>query len=382
MTRKLRVVLVGAWIFLLMGHAFGVTPWGETIPELLKAYSKARSESERVSVMEALRKTQPTTKDDANQLKVVLTQKEWDETLFYAAMESLSLITDTKLDVVLIEIIRADRDFLSKAFKGDLQGRTEQEFKLRSLNAEKIIKKLGDMKSSKAVKDLKEYLAIQGLQYAASEALSKLGDTTAMEEVKNQAYTGADINYAGAGLEEAVTVINDLQDKTKSADWQKMAKQLILIKDPGAKPYLQTLFTHEKNYVRSQAATAFMNMATSEDVSALLDMAKSSDWSVRSAAIHGMKKISNSSLDDALKDMVINDAHRSPRANAAKALGYKKVDSAVSVLEKSLNDKELRVRKEAFVALYILTGKKYDFDGRNALIESEAERQKQHPTFY
>jgi HEAT repeat protein len=95
-----------------------------------------------------------------------------------------------------------------------------------------------------------------------------------------------------------------------------------------------------------------------------------------------MKRVNDPKIVPILCDLLINDPIYVVRSNAAKALGYKKVTISVPYLKKALNDKDFGVRKEAFIALYILTGQKYTFNGRDAAVEQTAEQQKKYPTFW
>lgn len=353
-----------------------------SVKELSDQYSKATEKTDRHKILKELSKTEPVILEDVTQVRQIISNKEWDEDLFVAAADSIRRIKNAGLDVELIEILKDEKIFIEKISRGDLSGKSEREAKYRVKNVEFIIKKLGELKSQRAVPILQEYLKVKGLQYAASEALGKIRDKSASEEMRERAYRGEEINYGGLGLDEAVKVMQDLEDKGKKDKWPKIAKQIILIKDPKAKPYLKKLFSHEKYYVRQQSATAFGLLANENDVSDVLEMAKNKDEYVRFSSIDAMKKINDPKFITVLFDLLINDKIYIVRSNAAKALGYKKITSAVPYLDKALNDKEFEVRREAFIALYILTGKKYDFKGWDSATDQQAENQKKNPTFY
>jgi hypothetical protein len=72
-----------------------------------------------------LSKTEPQTKEDANSLKAALSQAEWNEPLFLAAMKAVGKVKDPGLDGVLIDVLKGDRAFLEKAAGGNIQGRSE-----------------------------------------------------------------------------------------------------------------------------------------------------------------------------------------------------------------------------------------------------------------
>jgi len=380
---KLFMVLAGLLLALCVGlpehDACAKDP---SIKALTGQYQQTKEKEKQKEILIQLGKTEPTTQDDVAQLRQIFSKKDWDESLYASAVESLKRIKDSSLDISLIEILKDEKEFADKAAQGGSTGQSEREANYRLKNIMFIIEKLGELKSQKSVSILKEYLSNKAFQFYASEALAKIGDKSASEEIRERAYKGESVNYGGLGLDEALNVINGLKDKTKADKWPKMAKQIILIKDPKAKPYLKALFNHEKDYVREESASAYSVLVNESDIATIEEMAKNQDWFVRSRAIDAMKNIPQESFAGTLIDLLINDPHRSPRSNAAKALGYKKVTSAIPYLEKALNDKELRVRQESFIALYILTGNKYDFKGRNAAIDQQAENQKKNPTVH
>lgn len=374
------VVILGLVFFLISMNAQAQNKF--SVKELSDQYLKATEKTDRHKILKELSKTEPSTFEDVNRLRQIISKKEWDEDLFAAAADSIRRIKNAGLDGELIEILKDEKKIIEKISRGDLFGKSEREAKYRVKNVEFIIKKLGELRSQKAVTILKEYLNIKGMQYAASEALGKIGDKSASEEIRERAYKGEEINYGGLGLDEAKKVIQDLEDKSKTDKWPKIAKQIISIKDPKAKPYLKRLFNHEKDYVREESATAFIKLVDENDIEDIVHMSKNSNEGVRFSSIDAMKKINDPKFITVLFDLLINDKIYIVRSNAAKALGYKKITSAVPYLEKTLNDKEFEVRREAFIALYILTGKKYDFKGRDSATDQQAENQKKNPTFY
>ncbi len=273
------------------------------------------------------------------------------------------------------------QQFISKLNQNDLSGKTEREAKYRFVNIERVIRKLGNLKNKEAVPVLKEYLTLNNMQYAASEALGKIGDKSMSEQIREKAYKGEEVNYGGMGMDEAKNVIQDLGDKSKKDKWPKIAKQIVLIKNPEAKPYLKKLFSHEQSYVRGEAATRFSVMVDTSDVNDVLEMAKNPDWAVRCSAIDAMKRLKGYDFNKVLLGL-LEDKETIVRLYAAKAVGYKKISAAVPRLEETLKDKDIRVRQESYISLYILTGKKYDFAGKTTLAERRAELEKEHPSFY
>jgi HEAT repeat protein len=169
---------------------------------------------------------------------------------------------------------------------------------------------------------LQEYLQIKGLEYAASEALAKIGDAGSKAQVKEKAYEGEDVNYGGRGVEEALTVVRDLEDKSKKDQWPQIAKQIIHINNPAAKESVKRLMNHEARYVRWEAVGKFRALADESDVSAIVEMAGNSDEIIRAEAIHAMKKLKNVEFGDELMAL-LSDPADNVRPSAAKAIGYK-----------------------------------------------------------
>jgi len=374
------VILLVAVSFVLIGQVVFADDY-EPVKSLVDKYHQAGDDNKRIEVIKKFIKTEPKTQEDVDNLRKVFLRKDWDENLFVGSSESMKKIKDPSLDAILIEILKDEKSFVDKASRKDHGNKSEKEVNYRLRNVETIIHKLGEFKSQNAVPVLKEYLSIQGAAYWASQALAKIGDTSASEQIREKAYKGEDVNYGGQGSEEALAVVRDLEDKNKKDQWPKIAKQIIHIKDKKAKPQLKKLFNHDKTYVRWEAAAKFRALADESDVSTIIEMAKNQDHIVRSEAIDAMKKLKNIEFEDELMAL-LNDGDTFVRTMAAKALGYRRIAKAVPYLEKTINDRELRVREESYIALYILTGKKYEYKGKTVSIEREAERQKAHPSFY
>ena len=393
------VVRITFLVAMVTYSLLGQTVYGddyEPVKSLVDKYSQASDDNKRKEVFKKLSQTEPKSQEDSDNLRKVFQKKDWDEILFAGSAESIKKIKDPSLDRTLIEILKDEKSFLEKASRKDHGGKSEKEVNYRLRNVEVIIRKLGDFKSQNAVPILKEYLAIQGAAYWASEALAKIGDKSTIDQIKEKAYKGEEINYGGQGSDEALTIVRDLEDKRKKDNWPKIAKQIINIRDPKAKPHLKRLLNHEQDYIRWEAASRLMALADETDAPAIIEMSKNKDNSVRTQAIYAMQKLKNIEFGDELIAM-LNDWSPLVRSRAAKALGYKKIERAVPNLEKAIKDselrdenisgsgekkEELRVREEAFIALYILTGKKYNYKGKTDRIDAIAEDQKMTPSFY
>jgi HEAT repeat protein len=368
-----------------------------TTKDLHGRYKQSKDPESRKKALIELSKSEPKTADDVSELRAIFSNKDYDEHLFEAAIESIKKVQDPKLDSVLIEILKDEKPFVDRAAKKDFAGKGEGELARRGTSIIFVIARLGEIRSKKAVSILKEYLSLPNFQYEASQALAKIGDKSASEQLRDKAYKGDDVNYGGQGSDEALTIVRDLGDKNKKDKWPKIAKQIIHIHDPKAKPQLKSLFNHEVMHVRWESAAKFRQLVDENDVAEIIEMTKNPDDIVRVEAIHAMKNLKNIEFGDELISL-LNDPAYIVRLTAAKAIGYKHILRAVPYLEKAIRDSETRfegrragkneyqnelgVREEAYIALYILTGKKYDYDGKTARIERKAEEQKSFPTFY
>lgn len=162
---------------------------------------------------------------------------------------------------------------------------------------------------------------------------------------------------SGQTRQEVLLIIERLEDKENRHQWPRIARDLLLIQDPGVKPQLKRLVRHESAFVRHQASGAFSRLADSRDLQDVLEMSQNPDWSVRSSAVDAMKKIPSSETEEALARLLTGDPHRIVRANAARALGRLRGPRAVPFLQKALSDEEALVRREAADALRTITGR-------------------------
>jgi|SRR3989339_595119 len=352
-----------------------------SVKALFQELSTQKDSVQRKGIIKELNNTVPQTEEDAEQIRNIVLNKKWDEEQFDAAMNMTKKINKAELDGTLIKILKDEKKTIEEIEGRKSSDKTEKEMMYRHKNIESIIRKLGELKSRKSVEIIKEYLDIKGMQFVASEALGQIGDKSDSNKIQEKAYKGEEVNYGGLGIDEAKKVIQDLQDDNKKDKWPKIAKQIVTIKNPEAKPYLKKLFKHKEDYVRQESAGTYIRMADDSDTNEIVEMSSNTDVNVRYFSIDGMKKTNNKEFENILCKLVINDPVYVIRVNAAKALGYKKIKNAIPYLEKALKDGNLRVRQEAFVSLYILTAKKYEFEGKDAFIERRAEYEKKYPSF-
>ena len=210
----------------------------EPVKSLVDKYNLAGDDNKRKETAKKLSNEEPKTQEDADNIRKVFQRKDWDEYLFAGSAESLKKIKDPSLDKTLIEILKDEKSFVDKASRRDSGGKSEKEVNYRLRNVESIIHKLGELKSQNAVPILKEYLSIQGAAYWASQALAKIGDKSASEDIRQKAYKGEEINYGGQGLDEAINVVKDLEDKTKKDQWPADLETI----DPNKRSESETVF--------------------------------------------------------------------------------------------------------------------------------------------
>ncbi|MBU2574634.1 MAG: HEAT repeat domain-containing protein [Elusimicrobia bacterium] len=382
--RKIKII---GYFFMVgfLGQQYAYSQDNEAKPsikQLSGEYRKTNDKELRKNIRKRFKEIKPTTNDDVLQLRKIFADKDWDEEWYSIAMNLVPKIDNPQLANGLIPVLSDEKNFIKKVGKGDPQNPSDKRTLYRLTNTEWIIRVLGKLKNKDAVPILKEYLNFYSMQYAASEALGEIGDKSMSEEIREKAYRGEPVNYSGLGLDEAKRVVRDLDDNNNKDKWVKISKQLLHMKDPRIKPELKKLFSHDNHFVRVWASMAFARLADSSDVMSTIEMSKNPEWNVRVAAIDMMKKLRAKEFEDVLINLLNNDSHRVVRLSAAKAIGYKKVTTAVPHLEKALKDKEIMVREEVYIALYVLTGKKYPCEGKTPLTERRAEHEKQHPSFY
>jgi HEAT repeat protein len=319
------------------------------------------------------------TKEDMKVLRAEF-KKKYDEKSFSSATDALKYLDkNPELADDLAVMLEDEEDNVKNWDKGIIGDEGEQ--KRRAYRVQFLIGKLGELKNNKSVQILRRMLKYKGTQYYASEALAAMGDTSANQEIKSLMEQGVPVNYGGLGMDAVKDLVKDLQDPNKKDKVDKTYLQLINIKNPEAKPYLKQLFNHESSGVRMRASSRFAFLADKNDIESILQMTKNNDWNIRTASIYAMQTLKDTDFSDILINM-LNDTSNLVRSTAAHALGYKHVAKAVPYLEKALDDKENRVRERAFVSLYILTGKKYDYKGKDKRDDSIAEQEKQSPSFY
>jgi len=380
--KVIRIVILSAvvsFVFISQAaHADDYEPFKSLIDKYQNGDSKTKKE-----VVKKLGRNEPKTQEDMEQIRKIFLKKDFKEGLFLAGSDAVIMVKDPSLDSELIGVLEDEKPLMEKVSKKDYAGKPVLELKHRGINVMFIIEKLGNLKSQKAVPVLKDYLKMTSFQYYASQALANIGDKSASEEIRERAYKGEEVIYGGQGLDEAIRVVQDLEDKGKKDKWNKIAGQLKSINTPDAKPYLKRLFNHEQNYVRDDAARVFSRLASDNDKDDLIEMTINTDHRIRYHGMMGILQRKGLVVDDEIFIQILtNDREWLCRSTAARALGYKKVQRAVPYLEKALKDKEVFVRVEAFIALYVLTGNKYDFDGRNKSVDRDAEVQAERPSIY
>lgn len=376
--RKLLLVTAGVLMFVIaVVHSASVEK--RTIESVIKQLQVEKDNNKKKILREELRAGELPTRQDMIYIRSILKNEKHDSDVVAWAMESLKYLKKSEFAVDIAGMVDDEEEFIKKV--DSTHNESDKEGARRAMNTVLLIRKLGELKDTSTVPTIKKMLKYKYTQYYASESLAAMGDNSASNEIKTLMEQGADINYGGLGLDEAKEVIQDLLDVGKKDKWPKLARQINEIKDPGAKPYLKKLFNHENSYIKTGAAATYSMLVGKSDKGDIIAMAKNTDASIRCSAIDAMKKIRDDDFAEVLIAL-LKDPEYLVRLYAAKAIGYKKITKAIPYLEKVLNDENLRVRQESFIALYILTGKKYAFIGRDLSIEQQAEIQKKAPSFY
>ncbi|MCX5795319.1 MAG: HEAT repeat domain-containing protein [Elusimicrobia bacterium] len=344
-----------------------------SLKTLIENLRNASAPEDRRTAAEVLGDFRPTTEDDIAEIRRVWGNKAWDEDVFTLVSGVVQRIDKPELAEGLIPLLREDRTAIEKICQREDAGTDNREGFCRYAFVRSVIQTLEGLKVKKAVPILREYLEITELQYYVAQALAAIGESRAGEETRKTVDQSASVDLAGLGMAEILKIVRDLQDEHKKDKWHKLGEQLMYVQNPEAKPELRKLFSHENAFVRFKAAAAFTRSSDDRDSSAILEMAKNSDEDVRYVAVRAMEKGHAEQYPDVLIGLLINDPHYVVRLAAADALGRKKHFFAVPSLQTALSDRELRVRDRAFLALAILTGRKYDYQGKVDSMEKEAD---------
>jgi hypothetical protein len=164
--------------------------------------------------------------------------------------------------------------------------------------------------------------------------------------------------------EEIRQLLTDLGDIRQRARWPALSRQIHGLDDPGMKPYLKPLFFHEYEDVRYWSAWKFLMMSGDSDGLTIWELVKNPNEMVRQDAFKALMKCRAPECDDALIDVMMNDSYMNRRCVSARELGRRRVVKSVPYLENALRDKDINVRDDAYVSLFLLTGKKYDYVGK------------------
>lgn len=341
---------------------------------LLYQFQNTKDSTEQRKIAVQLNRIEPHTLNDGIAVRDALKKQPFDLYLYEIASSLISKMRNPIYERVLIDILIDEKPYWSRGDVDKLSAVSDAEYLRRDTTIKFTTGVLGILRCHNAVPILKEYLQFRGPDYYASNALAQIGDNTASNMLLEKVYKGDEVNYSGLGSSESIKIVRDLQDPAKKDKWQNISGQIINIKDPAAKPYLKQLLNHEMHYVRADASMKYSKLVNERDEADIIEMLNNADLHVRGEAINAMMRLNCASFDDVLINLLVND--NKLRYKAAKALGYKRVMKSIPYLETALSDKDRYVRREAYISLYILTDKKYEFEGKTYLDEHAAERQK------
>ncbi|MBP7654636.1 HEAT repeat domain-containing protein [Candidatus Dependentiae bacterium] len=354
---------------------------------LQKIYVKDKEDIERYKLIKELSELTVNDASDLAEMRENIFLKrgeKCDVDLLEAAIKSISTISDSECDKVLIELLENEIENIKQGDNVNNKYFWTVENKKRYRCLIIIMDKLGKFKSKKAIPILKEYLNVESLKRNASDALIEIDEIGQKTELKNRAYKGENINYGGLGIEETKSLVDKIKHHKNKKEYKNLSKQLHNIKNPKAKQYIKELLNHDDEKIRESAAMAFIRITDAITKEDIVELTNNNDKYVRIQAITAIKKLCenykakhikmNYTFTDELVKL-LNDKESIVRLTSAHAMGFLKFKEFIPFLEKALSDKSILVREEAYYSLSVLSDIEYDFNGKE-------ERHKQNAKTY
>lgn len=244
------------------------------------------------------------------------------------------------------------------------------------LNSHAMIVTLGTLKNKEAIPLLKQYITPEydgTLSYAASQALGRIGDESALDEMVRDIGKTKEIDLSAFGDKAFVKIIKELDEPNINGKRKfALINQIKGSRSPERKKALKELaLKHKDEDIRSRSGQALINamLVNPEDgdsdflyawvPKAINDL--DAGWSLTALRIHFPDK--NRSLEKrfipVLLDIIKKSQYGSSRSNAAEILGACKIKESVPYLEEALMDKDSGTRSSALIALENIIGKGY-----------------------
>jgi len=116
--------------------------------------------------------------------------------------------------------------------------------------------------------------------------------------------------------------------------------------------------------VRAAATRALGNHGTPDHVELILNNLRDPEIRVRTEAVHALQRVHNTIAIDPLVAMLDSSVEQEVdiRAEAAHALGQYATDQVLQKLIEALDDRHLRINRNARLSLRTLTGQDFGFD--------------------
>lgn len=364
----MRAVILGLMILVAVGNG----AWAQSqqsVKELVEGIKRSEKESDRKRLEQQLSERTPQKAEDVETLA-----NELEGPLSPLAQKVLAKTTSRDLVPALMSACEKKSVGLKNLKEEDFAKLTPAERSReigRRLGLTGLINTLGNLKDPRSVELLKKFLEVEGLQYPASTALSRMGDEAIFKELLQRSKTQRDINLSSIKERNLREIVAEIDDPGTSPSGRgRLMGQIKGSKDPAVNAYLRNLIlTHKNGEVRQQAGLALMNSlrldpnAADEDFMVQWLSAPSQTWEEdlgKGWAVLAVSKNWKASYVPLLIGMLQNNKSWSSRADAARVLGEKKVAEAVPYLEYATKyDSESAVRSASRRALISITGRTY-----------------------
>jgi len=343
----------------------------QSIKQLVDGIKHASKESERQNLKEQLWEMTPQTSEDIDVLA-----EELETPLSPLAQKILAKTTSQDLVPAIMNACEKKAAGLKHFGEADFakMGPVERSREIgRRLGLTGLINTLGNLKDPRAVDLLKKYLDYERLQFAASTALSKMGDEAIFQELMQHAKTQRDINLVGIKESHLRKIVAEIDDPgTSTRERGRLLGQIKGSKDPAVNRVLKELIlTHKNSDVRAQAGLAFMNsvlkdpnVADEQFLVQWLSTPGRDDMEDigKVWAVYAIKKSYKDSYAPLLIGILQNNLADCTRSEAARLLGEQKVTVAIPYLENAMRyDRDSSVRGACFGALRNISGRPYLF---------------------
>lgn len=339
------------------------------VRQLFSELRAAKTDEVRDAVKKEMDEYVPETEAEIKELG-----EELDKTdLIVQAQKIMARTGEPKLSVAITEICKVQTGKLKAKNDKDWEKVTltdeEKRTQLNSLlNTQLLIGVLGRLKNKDAIPFLKTYLEYDGqLSWAASEALSGMGDEALVDELMQKMDEGKSINLAVYGEIALVKMLKKLDEKGTSEKTKgKIADQISGMggRDKKEKDLLKELvMKHPDVGIRQMAGIAvchsMLNRQDPDDFDFLMEWSKDLNGPGTWDSLTCIRIRWDKRFVPVVIRYLREAGSSSVRTEAARLLGSKKVVEAVPYLEEALKNGPVNERSAACSALENITGKEY-----------------------